>query len=434
MSRRPRTESRRPRATSRRLGVESLEDRRMMAVTSAVLTSGTLRIQTDNRSSDVHTYKSGTQLVVVDNAPGATYLTPPTWRFSGTVNRIEFRGGSGDDTFVNDAYIPVTAYGNGGDDYLEGGNRNDILYGGDGDDTLVGYGGNDRLYGGNGDDILKGMSGNDSLYGGGNESVDELWGGSGADRFLTQHTDVIKDGSGLNSATGADVELRFRNRGESWSNREIEELDAAFQTLFDAKGSNRLLRDPQTTAPLTFYQDKLAGGTLGENTVFTTSRGCTTSGPWYNPTTVCDYRTRFDHREITITEWNETSSSENTKMRNTLIHEIGHNFQEGAVNTSSLWSQFLSLSGWVQNPSNKTGLTRGQYVNASGTRVYDDRGWYRSNNSSSAFASGYAMYRPPEDWAETWELYFRNGRSTSNSNSTLAAKLRLVDSLIRGLA
>ena len=48
------------------------------------------------------------------------------------------------------------------------------------------------------------------MFGGGEDSVDQLTGGAGRDRFLTQPTDVIKDASGINSRSGEDAWGRTR--------------------------------------------------------------------------------------------------------------------------------------------------------------------------------------------------------------------------------
>src|SRR5690606_20378417 len=71
----------------------------------------------------------------------------------------------------------------------------DRLYGGAGNDTLDGQGGHDHLEGGAGDDVLIGGAGNDTLLGGAGDDtlvagsgdardLDQLDGGSGADRYL----------------------------------------------------------------------------------------------------------------------------------------------------------------------------------------------------------------------------------------------------------
>ena len=68
----------------------------------------------------------------------------------------------------------------------------DWLFGGEGNDVLFGLGGNDHLYGGSGDDILFGGSGDDYLDGGAGH--DRLFGGSGNDIIKYDSTDFLVDG------------------------------------------------------------------------------------------------------------------------------------------------------------------------------------------------------------------------------------------------
>ena len=88
-----------------------------------------------------------------------------------------------------------------GDDWLFGGEGNDVLfglggndhlYGGSGDDVLFSGSGNDHLYGGSGNDILFGGSGDDYLDGG--EGRDILFGGSGNDIIKYDSSDFLVDG------------------------------------------------------------------------------------------------------------------------------------------------------------------------------------------------------------------------------------------------
>jgi VCBS repeat-containing protein len=70
--------------------------------------------------------------------------------------------------------IPVTFYGDAGDDYLAGSGSGDTLDGGAGRDRLLGGGGNDTLLGGAGNDTLSGGAGLDYLSG--DEFVDQVGG------------------------------------------------------------------------------------------------------------------------------------------------------------------------------------------------------------------------------------------------------------------
>lgn len=104
-----------------------------------------------------------------------------------------FNGSNGDDIFVIDyvTNLPITAYGNFGNDVLVGGAAVNTIYGGEGNDELYGQnnndllfgeGGNDRLSGWNGNDKLEGGAGHDALEGGFGDDI--LDGGSGADIYI----------------------------------------------------------------------------------------------------------------------------------------------------------------------------------------------------------------------------------------------------------
>jgi Ca2+-binding RTX toxin-like protein len=116
-------------------------------------------------------------------------------------------GGVGKDTIFggigNDK-----VYGIGGNDYIDGGDGNDQLQGDDGNDTIVGQKGNDTLYGNAGNDVLKGVTGNDVLNGGAND--DYLFGGTGGDTLIggTNNDDldagIDKDVDSVEGDTGND--------------------------------------------------------------------------------------------------------------------------------------------------------------------------------------------------------------------------------------
>ena len=99
------------------------------------------------------------------------------------ISGFEVNAGSGDDSVVVAANvpIPVTLRGGAGADRLTGGGGPDKLIGGPGDDRLFGRGGADALYGGSGNDELYGGSGNDELWGG--PGTDSLFGGSGVNEL-----------------------------------------------------------------------------------------------------------------------------------------------------------------------------------------------------------------------------------------------------------
>jgi Ca2+-binding RTX toxin-like protein len=112
------------------------------------------------RVLDVHPYA---------DIPAACFADTVT--VSGTVRhrmncsgfgRVEFQLGAGDDTLnAQPSIVPVTVYGQAGDDVLFGSAFGDELDGGFGDDQLIGGDGGDHLIGGPGKDLLIGDAGID---------------------------------------------------------------------------------------------------------------------------------------------------------------------------------------------------------------------------------------------------------------------------------
>lgn len=101
--------------------LEALEDRTVLSVTTSALTAGVLTMWSNNAASNVVVSQSGSSIKVYDSTNGFT-------RIVAGVTKVQFVGGAGNDRFVNNAYsLSVTAWGQGGDDYLEGYNGNDTL-------------------------------------------------------------------------------------------------------------------------------------------------------------------------------------------------------------------------------------------------------------------------------------------------------------------
>jgi hypothetical protein len=85
--------------------------------------------------------------------------------------RVVVLGNGGNDTITTSSVrFPIEFFGGAGNDYLAGGNSDDILDGGDGADRILGGNGNDILLGGSGADRLYGGNGND--YGFGDHQID----------------------------------------------------------------------------------------------------------------------------------------------------------------------------------------------------------------------------------------------------------------------
>ena len=97
-----------------------------------------------------------------------------------------------------------TAFGDSGDDYIDGGKDDDDLDGGPGNDVILGRQGDDTLNGGAGNDILRGGAGMDTLNGEGDgdlldggKGADALNGSAGGDLLLgRQGADTLKGNGG----------------------------------------------------------------------------------------------------------------------------------------------------------------------------------------------------------------------------------------------
>ncbi|MBX3435354.1 MAG: hypothetical protein KF847_18720 [Pirellulales bacterium] len=178
----------------RRLLIDPLESRELFSVSQIGLAKdGLLSIRSDDTATHVEVSRAGSAIRVLDRT------TDNVWNFSASkVTTVEFHGGRRGDWFsIAPIGVRAIAYGNGGNDVLIGGNKDDMLrggaghdriWGGDGNDVLRGDAGDDELYGGAGNDELSGHAGNDKLYGelghdvmNGGDGDDQMWGGYGND-------------------------------------------------------------------------------------------------------------------------------------------------------------------------------------------------------------------------------------------------------------
>ena len=100
------------------------------------------------------------------------------------------KGNNAANSIYGDFTNATTIYGQGGDDYITGGDAADLLRGGNQNDTIWGGAGADKIYGDANDDWLLGDVGNDVINGGtgddfiqGDAGRDNLIGGTGSDIF-----------------------------------------------------------------------------------------------------------------------------------------------------------------------------------------------------------------------------------------------------------
>ena len=126
----------------------------------------------------------------------------------------------------------------GGNDTLNGANKNDKLEGKNGHDTISGGSGNDTLQGHSGNDTLNGGGGNDELYGG--DGNDLLQGGKGNDIFDGEDgNDVVIGGSG-NDYFEADDGKKEWTGGKGKDTFEIDDDDDFFVRIKDFSKGDKL--------------------------------------------------------------------------------------------------------------------------------------------------------------------------------------------------
>jgi hypothetical protein len=166
-ARRPARDSVRAAAARCASTFETLETRRLMALTISqvpYLDGTQLRVSgTDGNEQVTISYEPSLGLVI-HNEAGAD---SETVLYGGAVNSLRVDAGVGDDSVTVDSTVGIPA----------------LLFGGDGNDALAGGSGNDRLYGGGGDNTLVGGAGDDVLVTVGGGVADKLTGGLGRDSF-----------------------------------------------------------------------------------------------------------------------------------------------------------------------------------------------------------------------------------------------------------
>ena len=176
----------------RRLQFDSLESRDLLSATELIgLSGGVLSLNGTSGGDTAAVISYGGFLLATLRTPSTSYMRA----FSNAgIQQILFSGGAGDDKFINQSDVTAVAFGDSGNDALQGGSESDVLIGGPDQDTLNGGPGDDRLISGGGHDVVSGGQGNDIVFG--DEGDDQIWGEAGID--------VIYGGPGKNLIGGGE--------------------------------------------------------------------------------------------------------------------------------------------------------------------------------------------------------------------------------------
>ncbi|MCA9185253.1 MAG: calcium-binding protein [Pirellulaceae bacterium] len=422
----------------RTLSMQRMEDRQLMAADIGLEAGGVVHVEgTGVRDVVEIVDASFNQIrVTVKDASGALQKDASgqsLQRFfsKSVINSIRVDALGGDDVVSNTTNVRMDAFGGSGKDQLSGGKANDLLdggtgddelKGGDGNDTLIGgansdklsgEGGNDVLKGGSGVDYLVGGSGDDSLYGGssvdylygqsgddglyGGGSSDWMWAGSGQDRVLRDEGSSDR----VYNTSSDDTTIWFKNTNQtttsfsglgnqtstygagSWTDTAVENVDRALAELHHATGNVRLL-ETSTGGGLTFYRQ---GSWISDSNGGTT--GSSVLG-WNS-----------GNGSITLT----TASMNNVdRLMQTVIHEVGHNWDSPSENSSV--QTFRDLSGWMNSDRI---LTRskygGFYVTFNDTGLDASDNWWHRMGAKN-FVRNYGRTNPFEDFATSFAAFF----------------------------
>jgi hypothetical protein len=290
--------------------------------------------------------------------------------------------GRGNDTvtIATSVPLPCSLVGDSGNDSLAGANDADTLLGAAGDDVLTGMGGDDVLYGGAGDDGLLGEDGRDALFGG-IGGADFLDGGAGDDRFLLPES---ADGTGryedatTNTPADHDARIWFRPGDGTWTDDQVQAIDAGLALLHLRMSSTQLLRMP-----------------AGFNTSYHGGEQVLIRGG--NSPTDAAVNNRIGY----LTIYDGTFAADAAFTTFVTLHELGHNWDEPSHNP--WWAaghDFYALSNWLPHAPDDP-IPAGQVLSG-------DTQWTYA--ATATFATDHSRDNPLEDFADSFAAYFQHPR------------------------
>ena len=131
--------------------LESLEARRLLAVTASLAANGTLNVMSDHASDQVTIRINDHSQIVVEAGLHHGVFAASVH----SVTSIQVDLGAGDDSLTTDLHInvPMTIHGGIGNDHITAGSGHDMIFGDDGDDAINSAdGATDTVNGGAGND------------------------------------------------------------------------------------------------------------------------------------------------------------------------------------------------------------------------------------------------------------------------------------------
>lgn len=151
-----------------------------------------------NDNGIIRTFEDKSEGVYVDNPDAHIEGMLGTDDFDTVITSVDYER-AGDIGGLPDALVGYDLSGKGLnltanllDNFVMGGDGDDVIDGRAGDDTLIGFDGNDMIAGGPADDLVFGMDGKDTILGGG--GADTLSGGDGNDQIAGGNGDDVIDG------------------------------------------------------------------------------------------------------------------------------------------------------------------------------------------------------------------------------------------------
>ena len=196
---------------ARQLGIEVLEDRRLLA--GSITVEGPNVVIEGTGLRDMVAVvpatsggKDAIEVILATDGEAVIRRGFTMQPFSGIV----FRGYGGNNIFFNKTVFPSVA---------TGGPERDIFHGGPDGDVFYGFDGNDELWGYQGIDVLRGGPGDDALYGG--DDIDILYGNENNDRLYGHYgTDFLIGGNGFDVLEG-NYGDDYLDAGSNWTGEHV---------------------------------------------------------------------------------------------------------------------------------------------------------------------------------------------------------------------